>query len=122
MNANLFSKILVAIDGSMYSEKAIEYATTISKKFNSKLILLTILDFSFKNFPSTIVTAPTYGLDEFNKMKASIEKYHKNTISNLEKEKIDIKSIILEGSSAVKSILDCSEREKIDLIILNTRG
>lgn len=122
MEINLFSKILVAIDGSKFSEKGIEYAKILSKKFNSELTLLTVLDFSFKNIPSTIITAPTYGIEKFNKMRDSIEKYHKIALSELEKEKIIAKSIILEDHSAVKTILNLSEREKIDLIIINTRG
>ncbi len=120
--SNLFSKILVAIDGSKYSEKGVEYAKSISEKFGSELILLTVLDFSFKNYPSTILTAPTYGIKKFNNMKESIEKYHKNILSDLEKEKIKARSIILEESTTVKTIVELSEKEKIDLIIINTRG
>ena len=66
--------ILVAIDGSESSMKAVDYAIDLAKKQdNSRLTLLNILDIdTAKQVSSSIITAPTYGLEEYELHKKAV--------------------------------------------------
>ena len=59
--------ILVAIDGSESSMKAVDYAIDLAKKQdNPSLTLLNILDIdTVKKMVSSFVAAPTYGLKDY---------------------------------------------------------
>jgi len=41
-----YKKIMVPFDGSKFSQKALEVAIEVSKKFNATLYLITIMDIS----------------------------------------------------------------------------
>ena len=73
MSTKNFS-ILVAIDGSESSMKAVDYAIDLAKKQdNSRLTLLNILDIdAAKQVSSSIITAPTYGLEEYELHKKAV--------------------------------------------------
>lgn len=127
-----FSKILVAIDGSENSMKAAVYAIDIAKKDNSQLIALTVLDISTpRRVSSSFITAPTYGLKELEEKRKeaqqSLDKVEKlaakenNTANN---NNIQFKSEIIEDptSRVGSAIVDYTERENVDLIVIGTRG
>ena len=58
--SNIFSKILIGLDGSESSLRAVDYAVSIAEKYNTDLTLLTIIGTSLKQTTSTFITAPTY--------------------------------------------------------------
>jgi nucleotide-binding universal stress UspA family protein len=103
----MFSKILVAFDGSKPSLDAVESAMEIGNKYNSSLIILHVLDgYKYPYLLSSIVLAPTYGSDKLEKerqkfeelMNSLREKYRagkKNKIPAQENDKV-----ISEGGSA----------------------
>lgn len=66
--------ILVAIDGSESSMKAVDYAIELAKKEdNSRITVLNILDMdTVKQISSSIITAPTYGLEEYELHKKAV--------------------------------------------------
>jgi nucleotide-binding universal stress UspA family protein len=70
----MFSKILVAFDGSKPSLEAVESAMEIGSKYNSSLIILHILDgYKYPYLLSSVVLAPTYGSDKLEKEKQKFE-------------------------------------------------
>ena len=73
MSTRNFS-ILAAIDGSDSSMKAVDYAIELARKQdNSRLTLLNILDMdTIKQLSSSIITAPTYGLEEYELHKKAV--------------------------------------------------
>jgi nucleotide-binding universal stress UspA family protein len=94
-----FFKILVAIDGSEKSIKAVEYAIELAnnEKPNVQLIAVTVIELVKLNL-STFLAAPTFGLEELEEKK----KHAKEWLSNTEKliqqngKNIEFKSCILE--------------------------
>jgi nucleotide-binding universal stress UspA family protein len=123
----IFSKILVAIDGSQPSIDAADYAIEMAKKNNnSQLIALTVLDTSTpRRLSSSFITAPTYGLKELEEERKRAQKWLEsisNKVQEIEKN-IQYKAEIIEGSISVEgTIVDYAENENIDLIVIGTRG
>lgn len=70
----MFSKILVAFDGSKPSLDAVESAIEIGNIYNSSLIILHILDgYKYPYLLSSVVLAPTYGSDKLEKERQKFE-------------------------------------------------
>ena len=118
-----FKNILVPVDGSEFSMRALEYAVQIVKRFNSKLIALHIVPSSIrydfftreKDFESN---SPENQILQSAHMEA--QKWFDDI-----KEKLGVKfktDVIIAEESIVKEIIEYSERENMDLIVIGTRG
>ncbi len=126
------SKILVAIDGSEHSMKAVELALEMSEKeLTNKtedddrgLTALTVLDVSKpRRFLSSFIAAPTYGLRELDEERNAAKQWMDAVRKKAEDKKIPFRSEIIEGLvSAEATIVDYAESHEIDLIVVGTRG
>jgi nucleotide-binding universal stress UspA family protein len=126
------SKILVAIDGSEHSMKAVELALEMSEKeLTNKteddgrgLTALTVLDVSKpRRFLSSFIAAPTYGLRELDEERNAAKDWMDAVRKKAEDKKIPFRSEIIEGLvSAEATIVDYAESHQIDLIVVGTRG
>ncbi|HEX2407681.1 MAG TPA: universal stress protein [Nitrososphaeraceae archaeon] len=118
-----FKNILVPLDGSQYSLKALEYAYLMAKGFNAKLTSLYVIPSSIR-YNSLL-----------NKENAEINSSFKQIIqvSYIEAQKwlkgitqkrdIEIVTeVIIAEESIVSEIIEFAERKKIDLIIMGTMG
>jgi len=116
----LFSKILVGLDGSDYSLKALEFAIDLAKKYQSQLVLVHVVmrQIYAINPPEAGVLAGTAIVRELE---------------------ADGKAILAKGEEAVKAqgvlvetrlrqgvpaeeLLRAAADEKVDLIVLGSRG
>ena len=126
------SKILVAIDGSEHSMKAVNLALEMSEKeLTNKtedddrgLTALTVLDVSKpRRFLSSFIAAPTYGLRELDEERNAAKQWMDAVRKKAEDKKIPFRSEIIEGLlSAEATIVDYAESHEIDLIVVGTRG
>ena len=124
MSTKNFS-ILVAIDGSESSMKAVDYAIELAKKEdNSRLTVLNILDMdTAKQVSSSIITAPTYGLEEYELHKKAVLEWLDAVRRKCENEGIQTEIKAIGGPSPVPdSIIIYAENENVDLIVVGTRG
>ena len=114
MNANSFKKILVPLDGSKYSEKALERACEFAKFFDSKLVLIYVIE---KSIPLNFLDRKEYLkiLQKFG------NKILDNANSSLLKQGITPK-IILKDGNIVNEIEKVAKKEKCDLIIVGNKG
>ena len=118
-----FKNILVPLDGSEYSIKALEYAGIMAKSFNSKLIALYILPSSIRyNFSSnkenSEINSPFNQIIQVSYIEAQ------NWLKDMRK-KMDIEivaEVIIAKESIVSEIIEFAELRSIDLIIMGTRG
>jgi nucleotide-binding universal stress UspA family protein len=124
---NKISKILVGIDGSESSFNAANYAIDLSVKFNSEIILLSIVPSKIHHGDSSGV----FGMvsqSYLNDYKKEAEKWFKEIINNLKNEETfeneqKIKTdIITTPFSIAASILNYAEERDVDLILIGTRG
>ena len=120
-------KIMVAIDGSETSMRAAEYAVAMAKNANNKhvqLIGITIIELGRLSY-SFFITAPSYGSKELEEKRQEARVWL-NQIDRLSKENnvSQFKSEIIEDvvSRIGGAIVNYAEKEKVDLIVVGTRG
>ncbi|MFB5632469.1 MAG: universal stress protein [Nitrosopumilus sp.] len=113
-NTNNFKTILVPLDGSKYSEKALQRACEIADVFDSKIILVYVVE---KSLPINLLDRKEY--------LTILRKFGKRTLENgnkiLSKKDLSGKSLIKEGN-IVSEIEKIVKSEKCDLIIVGNKG
>lgn len=106
-------KILVAVDGSEYSDKAFEYATMMFKNHKSLLIIVNIIE-ELGNIGHSISNQ----LEQDSHL--ILKKYQSKAESKGLKSSLRI--IQDRGFSAAEKILEIAEKEKVDTIVVGTKG
>jgi len=111
----MFEKILVPLDGSEHSIKALEVAVQIALRFNGKITLIHVYSlggFSFRATPNK----------EFIE---AIRKAGVNILADGEKrakaEGVHVETVLLEGHVVGQIVKVCREG-KFDLIVMGARG
>jgi len=127
LNDNIFSKILIPIDGSTNSMKAIDYAVDLADKYKSELLALHVLysQSGFAFHKETVAGAITSSsLNDLNlDAKQEAEKWFKEINEKAEKRKVQIKTeVVFTVISIVEAILTYAEKENINLIIIGSKG
>jgi nucleotide-binding universal stress UspA family protein len=112
----MFKKLLVAYDGSDDSQKALEIALDLSKKFGSEVHLLTIIE-QLPRYAATIGEVKE-ALAEITK---EIEKEQTLVCGSAQEEGIDIKCKILPGHE-VEAILTYAQKGNFDALLLGRKG
>ena len=109
-----FKKILVPIDGSIYSEKSLERAYDFADAFGSSLILIYVVE---KSIPINLLDRKEY-LEILRKFGTNVvEKANKK----LSKKGITTKVLLKEGN-IVNEIEKIAKKEKCDLILVGSKG
>ncbi len=114
MTVNNFKKILVPIDGSTYSEKALKRACDFVEAFDSEIILMYVIE---KSIPINLLDRKEY-LGMLRKFGTKILDKSKITLS---KKGISVKIFLKEGN-IVNEIEKVAKKEKCDLIIVGNKG
>jgi nucleotide-binding universal stress UspA family protein len=123
-----FDKIMVAIDGSKESMHAANYAIGVAKKYNATLVVLTVLpqelryDYEIDRVDPEIPMTPVRGIVELSRMEIEDKWFtviKKNAlVSNVRVET----EVVMEAKSVVSDIIEYSEKQGVDLIVIGTKG
>jgi len=127
LNNNIFSKILIPVDGSTNSMKAIDYAIDLADKYKSELSALHVLysQSGFAFHKETVAGAITSSsLSDLNlEAKQEAEKWFEEINKRAEEKKVHIKTeVVFTVISIVEGILTYAEKENINLIIIGSKG
>jgi nucleotide-binding universal stress UspA family protein len=116
----MFSRVLVAIDGSPFAEKALKCAVDLSKKYGAKLIIThVVLRQFYAVTPSEAgVLATTVFVKE---MQAEGQTIIDKARAYAKAEGADYECKLLQGVAA-EEILKLATSEKADLIVIGSRG
>jgi nucleotide-binding universal stress UspA family protein len=111
-------KILVALDGSITSERSLPYARAIAKKFDSEIILMSV--------PAVPemgkYRAPTNFIKKLQiKANTNMTKFLNAVAHSLRSEGIQVRTIVT-GSLPARTIVSIASQENVDLIMLTSRG
>ena len=116
----MFSRILVAVDGSQFAERALAQAVELSKKYNSKLIIVHIV---LRRFYA--VTPSEAGVLATTVFVKEMESEGKKIIQKSEEVAkaagAEYESHLVQGVPA-DEIVKIAQAEKVDLIVIGSRG
>jgi nucleotide-binding universal stress UspA family protein len=121
-----FQRILVAVDGSEGSSRASEVAMDLAQKFGGQLFILNV----FRDYPEYMTVFPSAPAPSgeaiqayrANARKAALEVVGR-TASIAEKKGVKAKPQTSETiGSIVEVITEYASSEKMDLIVMGTRG
>ena len=116
----MFSRILVAVDGSPFSDRALKCAVDLAKKYTARLIIVHVI---LRRFYA--VTPSEAGVLATTVFVKEMEAEGKEIISKAESyaktEGADYECRLLQGVPA-EEIIKTSRSEKVDLIVIGSRG
>jgi nucleotide-binding universal stress UspA family protein len=113
-NTSNFKTILVPLDGSKYSEKALQRACELVDEFDSRIILVYVVE---KSIPINLLDRKEYLTILRNFGKKTLE----DATKTLSKKGISAKSLLKEGN-IVAEIEKIAKNEKCDLIVVGNKG
>ena len=114
----MLSKILVPVDGSENSFRALEQAIFLSTKIQEAQITVVYI---IEDLPSLYIYSPKIIEKLHADYKSEYTKILERCKEIAKKNKININTVLLEGDPASK-IIGYSEMEKFDIIIIGSRG
>ena len=116
----LFEKILVPLDGSAHSARALENAIQIAKKFDGRITLIHAYSTQIVDLPDGYAhLESTPRLIEVSRQAGANLLADATTKANA--EKVQVETLLKEGH-AVRAILDACKNSKFDLIVIGARG
>jgi nucleotide-binding universal stress UspA family protein len=129
--ATVFRKILVPLDGSEHSQKALDCAIQIGKKFNSKITLLHVYSIAVPPVlmpePSTLTQTgvPLPASAEVAKMVEAFRLAGNKILSDAEVQarsaELPVDTLLEEGN-AVQEIAKTAKEGYYDLIVIGAKG
>lgn len=127
VNNSIFNKILIPVDGSTNSMKAIDYAIDLSDKYKSELLALHVLysQSGFAFHKETVAgTITSSSLSDLNlEAKQEAEKWFEEINKRAAERNVQIKTeVVFTVISIVEGILTYAEKENINLIIIGSKG
>jgi nucleotide-binding universal stress UspA family protein len=117
-----FEKIMVAFDTSKDSVTAVDFGCSLAKKYGSTLIVVHVYSITSPTYSGVAQTpVPDYeGIAELSKERA--RGILTEGIELAEAHGVKAEGELLEASSTVQALVEFAESEKVDLIIVGTRG
>jgi len=127
----VFEKILVPLDGSEHSQRALETAIEIAKKFGSHMVLLHVYSVTVTPVivpePTTVTPAgvPVATSGEVAKMVDAARDVGREILGegkrNVETEGIEVDTMLKEGNS-VQEIVKLAREGQFSLVVVGARG
>ena len=121
---NMFSKILVAVDGSPHAERAVEEAVDLAKAAGASLTAVTAVpDIAPWVFVGGYggAMAPPMSLDDLHEQSRREHQRMLDDVLGRLAEGIDVHRVVVQGPPA-QAILDQAEAGGHDLIVMGSRG
>jgi len=113
-------RILVPIDGSDYSDRALDFAIEMGLKFEAEMEILNVLTYPIVTFSPLPVNLEASYYDQLRDIrKKLLNEAHNKVLQKAPKMKVSSKS--LEGRPG-KKILDRADEGNFDIIIMGSRG
>ncbi len=117
MESRLFKNIILATDGSKYSENAVEYAVELAKISEARISAIYVVDTgAFATIPMDAAWENMYELlkTEGNEATEKVE-------ADAKRSDVEVECFVVEGHPA-EEILKLSETIPADLIVMGTLG
>jgi len=119
------NKVLVATDGSKNAKRAVDAASQIAKQFNAELVVLSVVMEMVPPVYSPIgVDVPSVDYSAYlGRAEADARKIAEEAASLAEKDSVKTRVVVLRTvTSIAEAILEEASKEKVNLIVIGTRG
>lgn len=118
--ASRYHKILVPLDGSGWSQRAVPHAVDIARANDAELILLHVFRPPASEYTDQIALG---GQDaQIQQLREQMKQYLIGLRSELRGEHIQVRTHMIEGSGVAHLICDYVNSEGIDLVVMSTHG
>jgi nucleotide-binding universal stress UspA family protein len=107
-------RILVAVDGSKYSEKAFEYGLYLARKCRCALLIVHVLE-------EFVTVGHSISKDLKHEAQVMLEQYESKA-KQFSDSITSIDAIETSGNDVTEEILRIADKEIVDTIVLGSRG
>ncbi len=114
-----FDDILVPIDFSMHSHKAVEYAADLARNFQARLVFVHVIEQEIH--PSFYAAGVTSIFEIDHDLKQRVIKNMQEFVADFLEESIPCEFVVLEGK-AHREIVQYAKETDTDLIVIATHG
>lgn len=126
----MFERILVPLDGSRLSARALPFAMTLARQFNSEIMLVRVVPDAKPNLiPQTGTMVDALAMDIISEQvhikdvenTANAKRYLMNRAKELRDQGIQVSYYVMEGVPA-HSIMEFSKQHQAALIVIMSHG
>ncbi len=114
----MISKILVPIDGSENSIRALNHGSFLSSNLKAKLTILYILEVP----PFVYIQSQKLVNSIMNSLEKESNEILETAKNHTKKYNVEPETVFLEGGNIGSIIIDYSEKNNFDLIVIGSRG
>lgn len=124
----VFTRILVAVDGSESSSRAAKTAVRLAKRNEAELIVLSVVPrptYAITPIPTTgSPSLPTIGFpDYYAYASKAAEQWVDEVVSLAKRQDVKVTKRVLKGAtSVVEAITNYSVAQNVDLTVVGTKG
>ncbi|MBZ0302275.1 MAG: universal stress protein [Anaerolineae bacterium] len=119
-NQPRYTKILVPLDGSGWSQRAIPHAVDLARSNGAELILLHVFRPPASEYTDQLSLA---GQDaQIQQMREQMKQYLVGLRGELRSQHMEVRAHMIEGSGVAHLICEYVSSEGIDLVVMSTHG
>lgn len=115
-----YQKIVVPLDGSGWSQRAVPHAVDIARANKAELILLHVFRPPAAEFTDQLALAGQEG--QIQQMREAMKQYLIGVRTELRNEDISVRTQVIEGLSVPAIICDYVNEEGVDLVVMSSHG
>jgi nucleotide-binding universal stress UspA family protein len=109
----MFKRILLAVDGSEHSYRAVSVAADLARRFGGEVIVLHVREHEL-----------TWGADIDIETDREAITLVDDIVRRLKEDEVNVSGDVIRVAvgNAAKAIVDVASRDRVDLIVMGTRG
>ena len=112
------NNIIVATDGSQFSNVAVKEAINIAKTYGSKLYCMSVIEMHLDHYPDFLKLAPKIIDEKKKELTISLEEIRERAT----KDNVQCEVIIREGNEPFESIINEADKVQARLIVVGSHG
>lgn len=120
--ANVMKKILIPIDGSDFSKRAMEKGKELAKAFDSEVVLMHVTNFDFVTYPGVGVFEVGVNIpDIMEELEEQGEKLLQEAKESFGDMKGKVETLLQKGGIA-HMITEYCENNDVDMVVMGSEG
>lgn len=120
MTPGRYQKIVVPVDGSGMSQRAIPHAVDIARNNEAEVILLHVFKPPAHEYTDIVTLGG--GEQQIDQMRQQVKQYLMGLRGNLREQGVTCRVQMIEGVGTANLICDYINGEEVDLVVMSTRG